>query len=339
MTISIEMLLLGAGFAASFFLAFNLGANDAATPTDTSVNAGALTIKQAIILFSIFTSLGAILEGFKVMKTIGKGVILGEIDIIGAFAIVLAANIWILLCSYGGYEISVTHSIIGSVVGYGLIKYGVGGLNLSIIQNIIISWLTSPITAIIIAFLLYKALLIIMRYIEIDERIFRWLLIISLCFSAYSFGVNDIGNATGAYVTIAEKIGKVPDIQAMFILSIFGSIGVLAGGLILGPRVIETVAYKITRLNLAAGFAAELSNALVVYLFSIIPYMLIGYGIPISTSLASVGAIIGAGLARGGRKSLNKTTILQLSSFWILTLPITAMISAGTYFLIIQLLK
>jgi PiT family inorganic phosphate transporter len=339
MTISIEMLLLGAGFAASFFLAFNLGANDAATPTDTSVNAGALTIKQAIILFSIFTSLGAILEGFKVMKTIGKGVILGEIDIIGAFAIVLAANIWILLCSYGGYEISVTHSIIGSVVGYGLIKYGVGGLNLSIIQNIIISWLTSPITAIIIAFLLYKALLIIMRYIEIDERIFRWLLIISLCFSAYSFGVNDIGNATGAYVTIAEKIGKVPDIQAMFILSIFGSIGVLAGGLILGPRVIETVAYKITRLNLAAGFAAELSNALVVYLFSIIPYMLIGYGIPISTSLASVGAIIGAGLARGGRKSLNKTTILQLSSFWILTLPITAIISAGTYFLIIQLLK
>ena len=339
MTISIETLLLGAGFAASFFLAFNLGANDAATPTDTAVNAGALTIKQAIILFSIFTSLGAILEGFKVMKTIGKGVVLGEIDIIGAFAIVLAANIWILLCSYGGYEISVTHSIIGSVVGYGLIKYGVGGLNLSIIQNIIISWLTSPITAIIIAFLLYKALLIIMRYIEIDERIFRWLLIISLCFSAYSFGVNDIGNATGAYVTIAEKIGKVPDIQAMFILSIFGSIGVLLGGLILGPRVIETVAYKITRLNLAAGFAAELSNALVVYLFSIIPYMLIGYGIPISTSLASVGAIIGAGLARGGRKSLNKTTILQLSSFWILTLPMTAMISAGTYFLIIQLLK
>jgi PiT family inorganic phosphate transporter len=339
MTISIEMLLLGAGFAASFFLAFNLGANDAATPTDTAVNAGALTIKQAIILFSIFTSLGAILEGFKVMKTIGKGVILGEIDIIGAFAIVLAANIWILLCSYGGYEISVTHSIIGSVVGYGLIKYGVGGLNLSIIQNIIISWLTSPITAIIIAFLLYKALLIIMRYIEIDERIFRWLLIISLCFSAYSFGINDIGNATGAYVTIAEKIGKVPDLQAMFILSIFGSIGVLAGGLILGPRVIETVAYKITRLNLAAGFAAELSNALVVYLFSVIPYMLIGYGIPISTSLASVGAIIGAGLARGGRKSLNKTTILQLSSFWILTLPMTALISAGAYFLIIQLLK
>jgi PiT family inorganic phosphate transporter len=339
MSISIETLLLGAGFAASFFLAFNLGANDAATPTDTSVNAGALTIKQAIILFSIFTSLGAILEGFKVMKTIGKGVILGEIDIIGAFAIVLAANIWILLCSYGGYEISTTHSIIGSVVGYGLIKYGLNGLNISIIQNIIISWLTSPITAIILAFLLYKALLIIMRYIEIDERIFRWLLIISLCFSAYSFGVNDIGNATGAYVTIAEKIGKVPDIQAMFILSIFGSIGVLLGGLILGPRVIETVAYKITRLNLAAGFAAELSNALVVYLFSIIPYMLIGYGIPISTSLASVGAIIGAGLARGGRKSLNKTTILQLSSFWILTLPITAMISAGTYFLIIQLLK
>jgi PiT family inorganic phosphate transporter len=339
MTISIETLLLGAGFAASFFLAFNLGANDAATPTDTSVNAGALTIKQAIILFSIFTSLGAILEGFKVMKTIGKGVVLGEIDIIGAFAIVLAANIWILLCSYGGYEISTTHSIIGSVVGYGLIKYGVRGLNISIIQNIIISWLTSPITAIIIAFLLYKALLLIMRYIEIDERIFRWLLIISLCFSAYSFGVNDIGNATGAYVTIAEKIGKVPDIQAMFILSIFGSIGVLLGGLILGPRVIETVAYKITRLNLAAGFAAELSNALVVYLFSVIPYMLIGYGIPISTSLASVGAIIGAGLARGGRKSLNKTTILQLSSFWILTLPMTAMISAGTYFLIIQLLK
>lgn len=339
MTINIEIILLGAGFAASFFLAFNLGANDAATPTDTAVNAGALTVKQAIILFSIFTSIGALLEGFKVMKTIGKGVVLGEIDIVGAFAIVLAANIWILLCSYIGMEISVTHSIIGSVIGYGLIKYGLYGLNLSIIQNIIISWLSSPIIAIMISFILYRVLLIIMRYIEIDERIFKWLLIISLCFSAYSFGVNDIGNATGAYVTIAEKIGKVPDIQAMFLLSIFGSIGILTGGIILGPRVIETVAYKITRLNLAAGFAAELSNALVVYLFSIVPYMLIGYGIPISTSLASVGAIIGAGLARGGRKSVNKTTILQLASFWILTLPATAIISASAYSLIMQLLK
>lgn len=339
MIINIEIILLGAGFLASFFLAFNLGANDAATPTDTAVNAGALTIKQAVILFSIFTSLGAIIEGFKVMKTIGKGVVIGEIDIIGAFAIVLAANVWILLCSYGGYEISVTHSIVGSVVGYGLIKYGSNGLNFPVIQNIIISWLSSPITSITISFLLYKALLIIMKYIKIDERIFRWLLIFSLCFSAYSFGVNDIGNATGAYVTIAEKIGRVPDLQAMFLLSIFGSIGVLLGGLILGPRVIETVAYKITRLNPAAGFAAELSNALVVYLFSIIPYMLIGYGMPISTSLASVGAIIGAGLARGGKKSVNKTTVLQLVSFWVLTLPATAIISAGAYFSIMQILK
>ncbi|MEM2744665.1 MAG: phosphate permease, partial [Nitrososphaerota archaeon] len=57
------------------------------------------------------------------------------------------------------------------------------------------------------------------------------------------------------------------------------------------------------------------------------------------TSLASVGAIIGAGLARGGKRSVNKITILQLASFWILTLPATAIISVSAYFLIIQLIQ
>ena len=330
----LDMVLLG-GLILSFIMAFNIGGNDATNPTDCAVGSGVLSIRRALILFSIFVFTGSLLQGFMVMKTIGKGLV-PEVDVFGAFIIVLSANIWILTCSLLGKPVSTTHSITSAVLGYGLVKYGLN-INVHVLVMIILSWITSPLCSLIIAFIIYKMLETYIRRSRFStslvfEKIIKILLIFSLCFSAYAFGANDVGNATGVYVTIASKLGNIPDYNAMILLAAYGAIGIAIGGLVIGPRVIKTVAFRVCRLDVLTGLAAELGNALTVYLFTTIPYMLMGYGLPISTSYATVGSIIGAGIAKS-RKSINKTVTISIAMFWVLTVPITAALCGLMYFI------
>ena len=325
------------GFILSFLMAITLGGNDAAEPTDSAVGAGVISIKKAVLLFAIFAAVGALTQGYMVMKTIGKGIV-PEISIAGAFASVAASVLWVnFIASRMGIDVSVTHSITGAVFGYGLAAYGWNMINRGVIYLVILSWVSSPFASLFLAYTFYKILMLIVKCFKINiysekfEKALSYFLIGSLAFSAYAFGTNDIANATGVYVTIAQKLGHMPDYNAMLILAAFGSIGIAIGGLFIGPRVITTMAYKITRLDVISGFAAELSNALVVYLFSTIPYIYIGFGLPISTSLASAGSLIGVGLSAGGKENVDRETVIKLASFWVLTVPATMLLSAGIY--------
>jgi len=335
-----ETELLFAGAVLSFLMAITLGGNDAAEPTDCAVGAGVVSIKRAVILFAIFAAVGALTQGFMVMKTIGKGIV-PEISIAGAFASVAAAVFWVnLVASKMGIDVSVTHSIVGAVFGYGIVAYGVSGLNNKVLYLVLLSWISSPFAALVMAWIFYKLFVYVISRSGIDpyeeriENILSKLLIFTLIFSAYSFGVNDIANATGVYVTIAEKMGRLPDYNAMLLLAALGSIGVAIGGYFIGPKVIETMAFKVTRLDVVKGIAAELSNALVVYLFSTIPYMLIGFGLPISTSLATAGSLIGVGISSGGFGGIDQYTVGKLAFFWVLTVFVTMGLSAFIYLLI-----
>lgn len=329
----VQSILLIVGLILAFVMAMNLGGNDAANPTSAVIGAGLLSLKKALLFFAIFTTFGAALQGHMVMKTIGRGIV-PSIDVVGAFAIILAANIWIFIATMRGMAISTTHSIISAVIGYGLIKYTLSGMNIGVVETIALSWLTSPLCSLALAFILYRSISsLIKRYEgkpELLGSIFRVLLIGSLCFSAYSFGANDVANATGVYVTIAMNIGHMPDSTAMLMLALYSSIGIVVGGVVFGPKVIKTLAFRITKLDLISGLSASLANALVVYLFTTIPYLLLGYGLPISTSYAAVGAILGAGLAKSV-SSVSRGVTAKLVFYWMLTVPINILMAIVIY--------
>ena len=323
------------GFALSFLMAVALGGNDAATPTETAVGARVLTIRQAVALFAVFAALGAVTQGFMVMKTIGTGIV-PSINLLGAIIAVLSTFIWIMICNFYGLEISVTHSIIGSILGYGIAAYGISGVQWGLVQNVAISWLTSPLLAAFAAFLLYKLLAMAIARHSGIKRGFPSLLKLALCYSAYAFGTNDIANATGVYVTVGTMVlGHPPEHSVMLLLAVLGSLGIALGGFLLGPKVIETVAFRITRLNPVTGTAAEVANALVVHLFTIVPYALLGYGMPISTSLASVGALVGVGLASYGSSGINRRTVTVLFSSWVATVLITTVLTFVLYSILV----
>lgn len=337
----IELILYVIGVAAAAFMAFNIGANDAANPIDTAVGAGALTLRRALLLFSVFTIIGALLQGSYVIKTLGRGIV-PQIDIVAALIAVVAAGVWILTATLLGLPISTSQSVTGSILGIG-VAYAVTGsikfeeINWSVMIRIILSWVTSPAIAMSLAAILYFLFLKLetsLREKRDVGRLFLMLHIASLAFAAYSFGANDVANATGVYLTITERQFGLPTHETMLLLSLMGGVFIAIGGFTLGRRVVETTAFRITRLDNPSGVAAGFSLALTVWLFTTIPYMLWGFGMPISTTHTSVSAIIGAGIAKARcLRGLNMKVTGYIIMSWLLTVPVTIGIASCLYLL------
>jgi len=161
------------------------------------------------------------------------------------------------------------------------------------------------------------------------ERVFAVLMVFTACAMAFAHGSNDVANAVGplaAVVNIVQSGGEIVAKSSMpwWILLLGGS-GIVAGLIMLGYRVIETVGRNITELTPSRGFAAELAAATTVVLAS-------GTGLPISTTHTLVGAVLGVGLARG-ISAVNARVVGKIILSWIITLPIGAGLSILFFFI------
>ena len=155
---SADTIILAAATLIGLYMAANIGANDLANAMGTSVGSGALTIRRAVIISIVANLLGAVLAGGHVTNTISKGMInpdllAGAPDklMLGMFAALIASGIWVHLATVFGMPVSTTHSIVGAVVGFGMLSVGVGAISWGKIITIAISWIVSPLSGAIIA--------------------------------------------------------------------------------------------------------------------------------------------------------------------------------------------
>ena len=160
------------------------------------------------------------------------------------------------------------------------------------------------------------------------ERVFAVLMVFTACAMAFAHGSNDVANAVGPLAAVASIVqtgGEIAVKSSMpwWILLLGGS-GIVAGLIMLGYRVIETVGRNITELTPSRGFAAELAAATTVVLAS-------GTGLPISTTHTLVGAVLGVGLARG-ISAVNAGVVGRIILSWLITLPVGAGLSVLFFF-------
>jgi PiT family inorganic phosphate transporter len=162
----VEAQLVYIGLAAAFgiFMAWGIGANDVANAMATSVGSKALTIRQAILVAAVFEFLGAVLAGGEVTSTIRQGIVdvehftdKVELLVYGMLASLLAAGTWLLIASRKGWPVSTTHSIVGAIVGFAAVGIGVEAVQWPKVGTIVMSWVISPLTAGIIAFLIFAS--------------------------------------------------------------------------------------------------------------------------------------------------------------------------------------
>lgn len=160
------------------------------------------------------------------------------------------------------------------------------------------------------------------------ERVFAVLMVFTACAMAFAHGSNDVANAVGPLAAVASIVQSGGEIAAASVLPwwilLLGGSGIVAGLIMLGYRVIETVGKNITELTPSRGFAAELAAATTVVLAS-------GAGLPISTTHALVGAVLGVGLARG-ISAINAGVVGRILISWLVTLPVGAGLSVIFFF-------
>jgi len=149
----------------SLLLSYGIGANDVANAMGTSVGANALTIKQAIVIAAVFEVLGILLAGGSVVHTIQEKLIdpsvalyMADTLMVGMLACSLANGIWLLVASFFGWPVSSTHAMIGAIAGFASLQLGVESIDWSLLGIILLSWLVTPLIAMVLAFLIFSSI-------------------------------------------------------------------------------------------------------------------------------------------------------------------------------------
>jgi PiT family inorganic phosphate transporter len=159
-----ETYVLIVGYIFGFYMAWNIGANDVANSMASAVGAKAITIRQSIFIAGILNIIGATFIGSHVTQTIRKGIVSTDIlsdphlALIGALAALLAAALWVSFATWKSLPVSTTHSIVGAMVGFGIMAGGFSVINWGKLGAVVLSWVISPVFAMAIGFLMFKTI-------------------------------------------------------------------------------------------------------------------------------------------------------------------------------------
>lgn len=300
--------------SAGVFLGWGLGTNDAANVFGTAVASRMVRFWTAAILCSTFVIIGALVNGQEGIETYRK---LSPVVPDMAFVVSLAAAITVALMSYWSLPVSTSQAVVGALVLVGMLQ---NNLDASSLIKVLICWLATPVGAAIVTIVLYftvgKLLNLLFPSIFMYDRSLRWALIIAGSYGAYALGANNVANVTGAFCG--------PDGLTPFQGTVIGSVAIALGIITYSKKVMLTVGRGLVRLNAFTAFIAILSEALTVHVFAVI-------GVPVSTSQAIVGAVLGIGIIKGAR-TINTLTLWKIVFGWIGTPAISASIAFITFY-------
>lgn len=331
--------------SSGLFLGWSHGANNAGNVFGTAIGSKMVKFRTAAIITGIFMILGSAISGAGASQTLGK---LGSVnEIAGAFMVALSAAVTLLMMTRINLPVSTSQTIVGSIIGWNFFS---GSLtDYDSLMKIVSSWLVAPVVSAIFAvgiYILFRYLLgrfkIHLLQLDLYNRIG---LIVVGAFGAYTLGANNIANVMGVFVPVAPfrpvdiLVGILTSRDQLFIL---GGMAMATGVLTYSYKVMKTVGQSIIPLTPITALVAVLSSSTVLFLFSSqdLELFLASRGlptiplVPISSSQAVVGAIIGIGLFQGGR-GMNFRLLGKIASGWV-TAPLMACIISFVSLFIIQ---
>jgi inorganic phosphate transporter, PiT family len=326
-----SILAFGAIGAALFFDFVN-GFHDSANAIATVVGTRVLKPLHAVIMAAIANFVGPFLFGTAIATTVGNGIIKPEfstIDII--LAGLIGATIWDLITWYFGLPSSSSHALIGGLVGSALTVGGLDSIIIPGIEKVLVFMIVSPIAGFVVAFVLAMTMMYFLKDSKplIINRLFGKLQIGSSAFFSLTHGAND-GQKTMGVITALLIAGGFLSSDEFVVPAwvIFSSAAAIAAGTFFGGwRIVKIMAFRITELKPYQGFCAETGGGVILTAMA-------GLGIPVSTTQAISGAIMGVGSTRrlsAVRWGIGKRIVYA----WLITIPASAAI-ASIIIMIIQ---
>ncbi len=314
---------------------FYNGMNDAANSIATIVSTRVLTPMQAVVWAAAFNFLAAFIFGVSVATTIGKGIVdVSIVNNIVIFSGLIGAIILSASCTHFGLPISVSHAIIGGYGGAGIAKAGFHALVLSGFSKVIIFIFLAPILGFIISlfFSIGTMWLVRNRSPRGVDKYFRKLQLVSSALFSLSHGSNDAQKTIGIIAIVLFTNGMLGNsFYVPFWVIILSYTVIALGTMIGGWKVIKTLGMRVTKLTPFGGFSAETSAGITIIFASLL-------GIPVSTTHTITGAIIGVGSMKSF-SAVRWGVARNILWAWVLTIPLSAIFSMLTYYLIVDLLK
>lgn len=305
------------------------GFHDAANSIATVVSTRVLSPGKAVVWAATFNFIAAFVFGTAVATTVGSGMIdINAVTFTVIFSGLMGAIIWDLFTWYLGLPTSSSHALVGGYAGAAVAKAGFGVIIASGWTKTLLFIVISPVVGLAAGLVLMTAIYWIFRGVppgRVDHW-FRRLQLVSAALFSLNHGANDAQKTMGIMAGVLFTAGYINSFFIPFwvILLAYSAIGL--GTLAGGWRIIHTMGSKITKLLPVSGFAAETGAAGSVFLATTL-------GVPVSTTHAITGAIVGVGATR--RWSAVRWGVAgQIIWAWLLTIPAAAAIGAAMLLLL-----
>lgn len=283
------------------FLGWSLGANHSANIFGTAVASGLVRFSQALWLTAVYVLLGAVMEGVKCMSTYGK---LALVHPDTAFVLTTATAVTMAVLTRAGIPASTSQALVGAILGWSFLETSP---DYSQLAKILLCWILTPVTSLICSAALHRALakLIVQRIASFSarNRFYFVAVLLTGCYAAYGLGANSVANVTGVYVTsglLSTQAG-----------ALIGGLSIALGVLTYSGRVIMTVGKGLVPLDPFSAMVVVFAEAATLHLFTQL-------GVPVSSSQAVVGAVVGIGFAKG-LQTINRRVVSKIGFGWVLT--------------------
>jgi PiT family inorganic phosphate transporter len=296
------------------FLGWSLGANDAANCFGSAVASRMVRYWTAAALCAVFVLVGALLEGQAGIETLSS---LTSIDLEQAVVITVAAGLTVTLMTVFGLPVSTSQAAVGAILGIGFFNQEV---NVSGLGKVVACWFGTPTGAVLVALVLYKLLALVYNRLQISlfqaDMLLRAALVAAGSYAAYALGANNVANVTAVFV----GAGKL----TVFMAALIGGLSIASGVLTCSRGVMETVGRKLVRLDPFSALVVVLAEGLTVHFYTVL-------GVPVSTSQAVIGAVLGIGIIKGAQ-TIKRKTLYGIFTGWFLTPPVACFIAMSIYF-------
>ncbi|HNP47857.1 MAG TPA: inorganic phosphate transporter [Bacteroidia bacterium] len=306
------------------------GFHDAANSIATVVSTKVLSPLTAVIWAAAFNFLAYWIFELKVADTVAKTVNKENVTLLVVLSGVIAAIIWNLATWWGGIPSSSSHTLIGGFAGAGIANAGsFSAVQYEKVMPTIYFIVLAPVIGLLMSYIISVLTLNICKRFNPSkvDVVFRRLQLLSSAAYSLGHGGNDAQKVMGiiaAAMLSQGMIGDIKEIPEWVPLACYTAIA--AGTMIGGWKIVKTMGQKVTKLTPFEGFSAETAGALTLFGTQ-------HFKIPVSTTHTITGAIIGVGVTK--RVSAVRWGVtIQLIWAWVLTIPVSAFLAAGIFYLI-----
>lgn len=305
------------------------GLHDAANSIATVVSTRLLTPVQAVLFAAVGNFVAYWMVGLHVAETVGKGII--DKDVVTpavVFGALIGAMFWNVLTWVKGIPSSSSHALIGGLLGAGIMHGGFGAVESSGTSKTIVAIFLSPMIGFALAMLMVLITSWLFRGYQPRraERVFKSLHLVSSAAYSISHGGNDAQKTMGIIAVLLYSTGTLKGefhVPEWVVIACYAaiSLGTLSGGW----KIIQTMGSKLTQLNHHTGFCASTAGSIVVFGAS-------AMGIPVSTTHAITGSVVGTGAARRA-SAVRWGVATRVVVAWFITIPASAAVGAAFYLL------